>query len=274
VSTPCPRASHRGRPSRRPAAARSRAKLLCSKLNGAPARGKGNTSWQSGRKRSSCRRRRTRQQDRPVRQQMPQSPQSILAGGGGSDSCRAPEISSGVTDGCSRGELRAYQSPQHDDDDGRKPGQNSACCQPSVVMDRRPRAVLPRRQTQPIDCKPDQRPPFPAGNQVSMTRNDGKYGTLRKSHEQLQSKQSAGRELLRSARSAPTASAPLPESDRADQCEHPAGAEALSDHPRGELERRVTEDRTPIPPSRSASWLRPELRHDSLGRTVSPFCWK
>src|SRR6267154_1747921 len=60
--------------------------------------------------------------------------QSIFSGGGGDASFPSSAISSGVTDGCSRGELRAYQAHKTMMMTAGNAGQNSACCQPSVLM--------------------------------------------------------------------------------------------------------------------------------------------
>src|SRR4030081_212361 len=60
--------------------------------------------------------------------------QSIFAGGGGNGSLPSSAISSDVTDGCSSGELRAYLAHNTMTITAGSAGQNSACCQPSVLM--------------------------------------------------------------------------------------------------------------------------------------------
>src|SRR5882762_6904574 len=81
--------------------------------------------------------------------------QSIFAGGGGNGSLPSSAISSGVTDGCSRGELRAYHAHNTMTMTAGNAGQNSACCQPSVLMRYTTTGgVAAAASCRPIDCKP------------------------------------------------------------------------------------------------------------------------
>src|ERR1700736_7011547 len=81
--------------------------------------------------------------------------QSIFAGGGGKGSLPSSAISSGVTDGCSRGELRAYQAHNTMMTTAGRAGQNNACCQPSVLMRYAPTGgVAAAANCKPIDCRP------------------------------------------------------------------------------------------------------------------------
>src|SRR5882762_196909 len=96
--------------------------------------------------------------------------QSIFAGGGGNGSLPSSAISSAVTDGCSRGELRAYHAHNTMTTTAGRAGQNSACCQPSVLMRYATMgAVAAAANCNPIDCTPWIRAHRSGRNQVSMT---------------------------------------------------------------------------------------------------------
>src|SRR4030081_1692367 len=96
--------------------------------------------------------------------------QSIFAGGGGKASLPSSAISSGVTDGCSRGESRAYHAHNTMMTTAGNAGQNNACCQPSVLMRYATTGgVAAAANCKPIDCRPWIRAHRSGRNQVSIT---------------------------------------------------------------------------------------------------------
>jgi len=117
--------------------------------------------------------------------------QSIFSGGGGDASFPSSAISSGVTDGCSRGELRAYQAHKTMMMTAGNAGQNRACCPTQRAHeDTTTGGVAAAASCRPIDCKPWIKAHRSGRNQVSMDTGAHRNNrALCQSHEQLQCKQ-------------------------------------------------------------------------------------